>query len=71
MNHLRPSSRGAPLDREQAIRIIAQHGWQSDQCVICVTPCECRSVECPASFDAVLGIKNHYSIEDVRDWLGY
>lgn len=24
-----------------------------------------------ASLDAELGIKSHYSIEDVRDWLGY
>jgi hypothetical protein len=63
------------LDREQAIRIIAQHGWEPDQCGLCDCYAAVREYVtgflCPSSFDAVLGVKNHYSIEDVRDWLGY
>jgi hypothetical protein len=59
------------LSRELALRIIAQHGWESGQCVICVTPCECPDADGPASFDAELGVRNHYPIDDVRDFLGY
>jgi len=61
----------ASVDREQAERIIAQHGWTPDQCTVCVGPCTLESVECPASFNANLGVKNYYAIADLRDWLGY
>ena len=59
------------VKRDTALRIIEQHGWEPDQCVICVKPCESVSIECPATFDAELGIKSHYSIAAVRDFLGY
>ena len=57
------------MTRKQAIQIIKLHGWNpKDQ--TCSSG-NGRMVEKGTSFNEEMGIRPHYTMTELRDWLGY
>ena len=60
------------MSRSTAVRIVRQHGWETWQNTTYTQNGGTIWGEVAGtSFDAMLGIKKHYSSREVYDWLGY
>ncbi len=59
----------ATISRRQAVGIIKMHGWDPDH-PTSWNP-ETREWYPPSSFDAEVGIKTHYTVREIFNWLGY
>lgn len=56
------------ISRARAIKILKDHGFTTKQQTATLGG---KIVESGTSFDEMLGIKDHYNLKVVKEWLGY